>query len=165
MGCGALRPHAHSPGDHEDGGRASNCGMSSSKRRRPSGERARRFSPIPARFKTLAEVTKAVRVAGLESSNLIIGVDFTKSNLWTGAQSFEGTLPRLTFVILFPGKSLHDLWAGRSNPYQRARVPIATLSEVPCLQRRFLLLVGPCQTSTMMGRSLHLGERRHRSKP
>lgn len=30
------------------------------------------------------QVTTALREAGLESSNLILGIDFTKSNEWTG---------------------------------------------------------------------------------
>lgn len=30
------------------------------------------------------QVTEALARAGLESSNLIIGIDFTKSNEWTG---------------------------------------------------------------------------------
>jgi len=29
-------------------------------------------------------VTEALARAGLESSNLIVGIDFTKSNEWTG---------------------------------------------------------------------------------
>ncbi|GAB2302198.1 E3 ubiquitin-protein ligase rglg1, partial [Dionaea muscipula] len=34
-------------------------------------------------------VTQALHDAGLESSNLIVGIDFTKSNEWTGAHSFN----------------------------------------------------------------------------
>lgn len=30
------------------------------------------------------QVTEALAQAGLESSNLIVGIDFTKSNEWTG---------------------------------------------------------------------------------
>lgn len=30
------------------------------------------------------QVTQALAQAGLESSNLIVGIDFTKSNEWTG---------------------------------------------------------------------------------
>ena len=35
----------------------------------------------------LLQVTRALRDAGLESSNLIVGIDFTKSNEWTGMLS------------------------------------------------------------------------------
>ena len=34
------------------------------------------------------QVTSALAQAGLESSNLIVGVDFTKSNEWTGIKFF-----------------------------------------------------------------------------
>ena len=33
---------------------------------------------------TYSQVTDALARAGLESSNLIVGIDFTKSNEWTG---------------------------------------------------------------------------------
>jgi hypothetical protein len=36
------------------------------------------------------QVAAALREQGLESSNLILGIDFTKSNEWTGRQSFGG---------------------------------------------------------------------------
>ncbi|KAF5798440.1 putative copine [Helianthus annuus] len=35
------------------------------------------------------QVTEALARAGLESSNLILGIDFTKSNEWTGSRSFH----------------------------------------------------------------------------
>ena len=41
-------------------------------------------------FKSLTEVQSALRKAGLESSDLIVGIDFTKSNTWTGERSFGG---------------------------------------------------------------------------
>jgi len=46
-----------------------------------------------------------MKEAGLESSNLVLGVDFTKSNLWTGKNSFGG-------------KSLHDI-SDVLNPYEQ----------------------------------------------
>jgi len=66
----------------------------------------RRFRPIPDRFSSISQVQQAVRAAGLESSNLILGVDFTKSNSWTGQRSFGG-------------RSLHDTDSPTPNPYQR----------------------------------------------
>ncbi|KAK1427693.1 hypothetical protein QVD17_16385 [Tagetes erecta] len=49
----------------------------------------RKFSRIDDNYNNLEEVTDALARAGLESSNLIVGVDFTKSNEWTGARSFN----------------------------------------------------------------------------
>ncbi|KAH9616462.1 hypothetical protein KSS87_015482 [Heliosperma pusillum] len=54
----------------------------------------------------IGEVTQALARAGLESSNLIVGIDFTKSNEWTGAKSFNR-------------KSLHHIGDGM-NPYEQA---------------------------------------------
>lgn len=62
------------------------------------------FRPIPDQFTTYEQVQQALRDAGLESSSLIVGVDFTKSNQWTGAKTFAGAC-------------LHDM-GNRLNPYQ-----------------------------------------------
>ena len=48
------------------------------------------FYAIPDTFHTLEEVMHALRKAGLESSNLVIGIDFTKSNKWQGENCFGG---------------------------------------------------------------------------
>eukprot|EP00292_Cryptomonas_paramecium_P008336 CAMPEP_0113682488 /NCGR_PEP_ID=MMETSP0038_2-20120614/12694_1 /TAXON_ID=2898 /ORGANISM="Cryptomonas paramecium" /LENGTH=283 /DNA_ID=CAMNT_0000601569 /DNA_START=35 /DNA_END=886 /DNA_ORIENTATION=+ /assembly_acc=CAM_ASM_000170 len=69
-----------------------------------NNERAAGFAPIVDQYKTIEEVQDGLRKAGLESSNLIVAVDFTKSNTWTGKSSFGG-------------RCLHDLSGGR-NPYQ-----------------------------------------------
>ncbi|GJN40032.1 hypothetical protein PR202_gb29195 [Eleusine coracana subsp. coracana] len=53
-----------------------------------------------------AQVIEALAQAGLESSNLIIGIDFTKSNEWTGKNSFSGL-------------SLHHI-GDAPNPYEQA---------------------------------------------
>lgn len=60
-------------------------------------------------YDTLDQVKAALQRVGLESSNLIIGVDFTKSNEWTGKHCFNC-------------RSLHHLDLGGSslNPYERA---------------------------------------------
>ncbi|KAL9238860.1 hypothetical protein vseg_013232 [Gypsophila vaccaria] len=65
----------------------------------------RRNVPIGDDYGSLAEVTQALSRAGLESSNLIVGIDFTKSNEWTGAKSFHR-------------KSLHHI-SDAMNPYEQ----------------------------------------------
>jgi len=61
---------------------------------------------IPDQYKTLEEVQEALRKAGLESSNLIIGIDYTKSNQWTGKRTFNG-------------RCMHEIDADKLNPYQQ----------------------------------------------
>jgi len=63
------------------------------------------FKRIEDRYNTYEELQKALRNAGLESSNLIVGLDFTKSNTWTGNRTFGG-------------RCLHDLNPQVLNPYQ-----------------------------------------------
>ncbi|XP_043691540.1 E3 ubiquitin-protein ligase RGLG2-like [Telopea speciosissima] len=65
-----------------------------------------RYTKIADNYNSLEQVTEALAQAGLESSNLIVGIDFTKSNEWTGARAFNR-------------RSLHHL--GESpNPYEQA---------------------------------------------
>lgn len=66
----------------------------------------RRYSRIADDYKSLEQVTEALARAGLESSNLIVGIDFTKSNEWTGTRSYHR-------------RSLHHIGDGL-NPYQQA---------------------------------------------
>ncbi|KAJ1381821.1 Zinc finger, RING-type [Sesbania bispinosa] len=54
----------------------------------------------------LGAVTATLRKEGLESSNLILGIDFTKSNEWTGRISFNN-------------RSLHAI-GNEPNPYEKA---------------------------------------------
>ncbi|KAI3784675.1 hypothetical protein L1987_43778 [Smallanthus sonchifolius] len=73
---------------------------------RPQKKLDRRYSRIADNYSSLEQVTEALAHAGLESSNLIVGIDFTKSNEWTGSRSFNR-------------KSLH--YIGDSfNPYEQA---------------------------------------------
>ncbi|KAH1237015.1 E3 ubiquitin-protein ligase RGLG2 [Glycine max] len=72
----------------------------------PKRKLDRRYSRIADDYHSLDEVTTALSHAGLESSNLIVGIDFTKSNEWTGKRSFNR-------------KSLHHIGSGQ-NPYEQA---------------------------------------------
>ncbi|XP_010519134.1 PREDICTED: E3 ubiquitin-protein ligase RGLG2-like [Tarenaya hassleriana] len=66
----------------------------------------RKYSKINDDYSSLDQVTEALARAGLESSNLIVGIDFTKSNEWTGARSFNR-------------RSLHHI-GDSQNPYEEA---------------------------------------------
>lgn len=65
-----------------------------------------RLKFIADNFNSLDQVITALREGGLESSNLILGVDFTKSNEWSGKYSFNR-------------KSLHAV-GNVPNPYEQA---------------------------------------------
>lgn len=67
---------------------------------------SQRYKRIPDNYRTVEQVTQALAESGLESSNLIVGIDFTKSNEWTGRDSFDG-------------RCLHSLSEGL-NPYEHA---------------------------------------------
>ncbi|KAJ0667797.1 putative transcription factor C2H2 family [Helianthus annuus] len=73
---------------------------------RPQKKFEKRYSTIADSYTSLEQVTGALARAGLESSNLIVGIDFTKSNEWTGSRSFHR-------------KSLHHIGDG-FNPYEQA---------------------------------------------
>ncbi|XWS10470.1 hypothetical protein CRYUN_Cryun39dG0082500 [Craigia yunnanensis] len=65
-----------------------------------------KYGFIPDNFSSYEQVTEALRDSGLESSNLIVGIDFTKSNEWTGKVSFNN-------------RSLHAI-GDTPNPYEKA---------------------------------------------
>ncbi|KAF2069420.1 hypothetical protein CYY_009255 [Polysphondylium violaceum] len=100
MGCGGSKQSSSSSGSGTSGS------VSLEKKSAPNNV-ASRFVPIKDKFQSLEEVQTALRNAGLESSNLIIGVDYTKSNTWNGKRTFGG-------------KCLHDITPGQMNPYQQA---------------------------------------------
>ena len=51
---------------------------------------SRQYSYVGDDYKSVGQMIEALRNAGLESSNLIVGIDFTKSNEWTGKECFRG---------------------------------------------------------------------------
>ena len=86
---------------------------------------SQKYSLIGDNYRSVEDVQQALLHAGLESSNLIVGIDFTKSNEWTGKRSFGG-------------RSLHAI-GSEPNPYEKALSIIGrTLSafdddnEIPC---------------------------------
>lgn len=90
---GSYTPH-HNYAPPPQGGGGSHHGLD------------RKFLRIADDYNSLEQVTEALAHAGLESSNLIVGIDFTKSNEWTGARSYNR-------------KSLHHL-GDAPNPYEQA---------------------------------------------
>ncbi|KAK5833420.1 hypothetical protein PVK06_017246 [Gossypium arboreum] len=92
----------YTPQHHHAPPHSSNYGLQTLNR----GHKIVKYSRIADNYETLDQVTAALAQAGLESSNLIVGIDFTKSNEWTGARSFNR-------------KSLHHIGNGQ-NPYEQA---------------------------------------------
>lgn len=88
-----------------------------------------RYNTIKDTFKTIEEVIHALENAGLEQTNLIVGVDFTASNSWNGKRSFGGR--SLHAVDFSPHPSL--------NPYElalsiigRTLEPFDKDRQIPC---------------------------------
>ncbi|TQD70225.1 hypothetical protein C1H46_044236 [Malus baccata] len=65
-------------------------------------------------YNSLIEVIQALKHAGLKSSNFIVGIDFTKSNEWTGGRSFNT-------------RSLHHIGDCGPNPYEQT---ISTIGKI-----------------------------------
>jgi len=70
------------------------------------------------KYETVEEVSVALKKSGLESCQLVVGIDFTKSNTWTGEISFNGKsfLSLSSLMKSGAGQSLHSL-DGPPNPY------------------------------------------------
>ncbi|OQR83378.1 E3 ubiquitin-protein ligase RGLG2 [Achlya hypogyna] len=71
-----------------------------------------RAGSIRDNYGSLDELKRDLRRKGLESSNLILGIDFTKSNEWTGKRTFRG-------------KCLHDVNTAERNPYEQVMETIS----------------------------------------
>lgn len=67
-----------------------NCVSSESAAKDKAKDQKARFESIRDRFESIEEVQKALRESGLESSELILCLDLTKSNEWSGTESFGG---------------------------------------------------------------------------
>ncbi|XP_031557322.1 E3 ubiquitin-protein ligase RGLG5-like [Actinia tenebrosa] len=74
------------------------------------------FHAIQDKFFSVLEVSKAIKTAGLETSNLIIGVDFTASNEWQGRKSFHG-------------RSLHHIFKNSSKKLNSYQTVIKTIGK------------------------------------
>lgn len=90
---GGRQPHDHNHNQNHNSSAASKGGKN-------------RYANFGDDYHTLEQVTNALAHAGLESSNLIVGIDFTKSNEWTGKVSFNN-------------RSLHAM-GNTPNPYEQA---------------------------------------------
>lgn len=80
----------------------------------PSNQGSHATQAIANVYETREEVVAAIREAGVESVNLIVGIDATASNIDMGRETFGG-------------KSLHSFEPGQLNPYEQilwATVPI-----------------------------------------
>ncbi|GAB5360033.1 hypothetical protein AAMO2058_000592700 [Amorphochlora amoebiformis] len=89
-----------------------------------SKKRKLRWKAIPDQYQSLKEVNLALQKAGLESSDLIIGIDYTKSNEWNGKNSFGGRslhyMPNDQFVGNVAGAPGGSIFGNQAvmNPYQ-----------------------------------------------
>lgn len=75
------------------------------KDKKGKGKASASFKKIDDSYETIEQVQDALRKAGLESSSMIVGIDLTSSNTWTGRNSFGG-------------KCLHALSSKEMNPYE-----------------------------------------------
>lgn len=67
----------------------------------------KRYKFIANNFKSYTELEQGLRRAGLETSQLIIGIDFTKSNTWQGGEPY------------YEHDNLHEVDPAYPNPYQQ----------------------------------------------
>jgi E3 ubiquitin-protein ligase RGLG len=84
------------------------------------------ITAIPNRYESMSELTKALHDAGLEKCNLLVAIDFTKSNLWQGEKTFGGLslhhVPKDTYELVEGEMDIvehKDTSQAMQNPYQR----------------------------------------------
>lgn len=65
------------------------------------------YKLINDNFKSFADLEWGLRKAGLEACQLIVGIDFTKSNTWQGGYPY------------YKDNNLHALYSDCYNPYQQ----------------------------------------------
>ncbi|ELP87826.1 copine, putative [Entamoeba invadens IP1] len=72
----------------------------------PSSEQKKRLTqPIMTSYESVEALQEALQKAGLESSNLVVGIDFTGSNQTSGKRTY--------------GRNLHTIDPSNPNPYMR----------------------------------------------
>ncbi|KAJ0098594.1 hypothetical protein Patl1_19948 [Pistacia atlantica] len=85
------------------------CNEDQRKKRKKGNGIKNKYSFIPDNFKTLQEVIATLREEGLESSNLILGIDFTKSNEWNGPTSYAPVIEAAIDIVEKSGRQYHVL--------------------------------------------------------
>ena len=85
MGCGSSTPAVKG-----EAYKAAHSQPQEQSQQQQPGTNAQRFAAIRDNFESIEEVQSALRSAGLESSDLIIAIDLTKSNDFAGRNSFQG---------------------------------------------------------------------------
>eukprot|EP00766_Chilomastix_caulleryi_P006789 gnl/Chilomastix_caulleri/917.p1 GENE.gnl/Chilomastix_caulleri/917~~gnl/Chilomastix_caulleri/917.p1 ORF type:complete len:275 (+),score=67.24 gnl/Chilomastix_caulleri/917:11-835(+) len=84
-------------------GCSQSSGMTETQHKTEQPQQTKGYSAILDSYKSFDELAEGLRKAGLESSQLILGIDCSKSNQWTGAKSY--------------GRGLHDI--ATQTPYER----------------------------------------------
>eukprot|EP00210_Caulerpa_lentillifera_P001960 g1881.t1 len=92
-----------------------------------SGTQQSNFHPVLDKYESPQELQDALKDADLKIPQLIVGVDFTKSNEWTGKTSFDG-------------KCLHSI-DEKQNFYERAIYAVVKPLE-PFLDNKQILAYG-----------------------
>lgn len=89
-------------------------GNSKSKKLTPEIEK---HKIIGDHFDSYSDLEKALRNAGLESSQLIVGIDFTKSNTWQGKGCFEFENLHTISNILNPYQQVLSIMCEALSPF------------------------------------------------